>query len=56
MKAGVTIEGQEGLTWERWFRLAQAAEDLAYESLCRSDHLTSLSGESGARRSRPGHR
>jgi ABC-type uncharacterized transport system permease subunit len=35
-----------GLTWERWWRLAQAAEDLGYESLCRSDHLTGLGGES----------
>jgi F420-dependent oxidoreductase-like protein len=46
MKVGIMIEGQEGLTWERWFRLAQAAEDLGYESLCRSDHLTGLGGES----------
>jgi F420-dependent oxidoreductase-like protein len=46
MKVGIMIEGQEGLTWERWFRLAQAAEDLGYESLCRSDHLTGLGGVS----------
>ena len=46
MKVGIMIEGQEGLTWERWFRLAQAAEDLGYESLCRSDHLTGLGGKS----------
>ncbi len=46
MKVGIMIEGQEGLTWERWFRLARAAEDLGYESLCRSDHLTGLGGES----------
>ena len=46
MRVGIMIEGQEGLTWERWFRLAQAAEDLGYESLCRSDHLTGLGGES----------
>src|SRR5499433_545517 len=44
MKVGIMIEGQEGLTWERWFRLARAAEDLGYESLCRSDHLTGLGG------------
>lgn len=31
MKVGIMIEGQEGLTWERWFRLAQTAEDLGYE-------------------------
>ncbi|HEX9126603.1 MAG TPA: LLM class flavin-dependent oxidoreductase, partial [Methylomirabilota bacterium] len=47
MKIGIMIEGQEGLTWERWFRLADAAESLGYESLCRSDHLTGLGGESG---------
>jgi F420-dependent oxidoreductase-like protein len=45
MRVGIMIEGQEGLTWSRWFRLAQAAEDMGFESLCRSDHLTSLAGE-----------
>jgi F420-dependent oxidoreductase-like protein len=46
MRVGIMIEGQEGLTWERWLRLGQAAEDLGFESLCRSDHLTGLWGES----------
>src|SRR3989304_1982489 len=46
MKVGIMIEGQEGLAGERWSRLAQAAEDLGYESLGRSDHLTGLGGES----------
>src|SRR5689334_10123322 len=45
MQVGVMIEGQEGLTWERWLRLVQAAEDMGYQSLCRSDHLTGLWGE-----------
>jgi len=45
MRVGIMIEGQEGLTWERWLALVHAAEDLGYESLCRSDHLTSLAGE-----------
>ena len=45
MRVAIMIEGQEGLTWERWFRLARAAEDLGYDALCRSDHLTGLSGE-----------
>jgi F420-dependent oxidoreductase-like protein len=45
MKVGIMIEGQEGLTWPRWFRLADAAENLGYDALCRSDHLTGLSGE-----------
>jgi F420-dependent oxidoreductase-like protein len=45
MRVGIMIEGQEGLTWERWRRLVEAAEDMGYESLCRSDHLTGLWGE-----------
>ena len=45
MHIGIMIEGQEGLTWERWLRLADAAEDLGFESLCRSDHLTGLAGD-----------
>jgi F420-dependent oxidoreductase-like protein len=44
MRVGIMIEGQEGLTWSRWFALVRAAEDLGYDSLCRSDHLTSLAG------------
>jgi len=39
---GIMIEGQEDLTWERFFHLAQAVEDLGFESLFRSDHLTAL--------------
>jgi len=46
MRVGIMIEGQEGLTWARWLRLMEAAEDMGYESLCRSDHLTSLAGDS----------
>ncbi|HXJ79662.1 MAG TPA: LLM class flavin-dependent oxidoreductase [Candidatus Methylomirabilis sp.] len=46
MRVGIMIEGQEGLTWERWLRLVHAAEDLGFESLCRSDHLTGLAGDS----------
>ncbi|HEV8471316.1 MAG TPA: LLM class flavin-dependent oxidoreductase [Methylomirabilota bacterium] len=43
---GLMIEGQEGLTWERWRRLARAAEEGGFESLFRSDHLTGLFGDS----------
>jgi len=43
---GIMIEAQEGLTWDRWSRLIEAAEGLGYESLCRSDHLTGLNGQS----------
>jgi F420-dependent oxidoreductase-like protein len=44
MRLGIMIEGQEGLTWPRWKRLAQTVEDAGYESLFRSDHLTGLFG------------
>lgn len=43
-EVGIMIEGQEDLTWERFFRLAQAVEELGFSSLFRSDHLTSLDG------------
>jgi F420-dependent oxidoreductase-like protein len=42
LRAGVMIEGQEGLTWERWKRIAETVEALGFESLWRSDHLFSL--------------
>jgi F420-dependent oxidoreductase-like protein len=34
------IEGQNGLNWPRWMRLAQAVEDLGFAGLYRSDHFT----------------
>ncbi len=37
------IEGQDGLTWPRWQRLAAAAEDLGFAGLYRSDHYTNAS-------------
>lgn len=46
LRVGIMVEGQEGLTWERWQRLARAVEACGYESLFRSDHLTGLFGES----------
>jgi alkanesulfonate monooxygenase SsuD/methylene tetrahydromethanopterin reductase-like flavin-dependent oxidoreductase (luciferase family) len=42
---GIMIEGQEDLSWARFFRVAQAVEDLGFESLFRSDHLVSLVGQ-----------
>ena len=32
MRIGVMIEGQEGLTWERWFRVADRVEELGLDS------------------------
>jgi F420-dependent oxidoreductase-like protein len=37
---GLMIEGQLGLTWERWRRILQAAESLGFQSVFRSDHFT----------------
>ena len=42
---GVMIEGQEGLTWDRWRKLCRVVEDLGFESLWRSDHFFSVMGE-----------
>lgn len=33
------VEGQSGLNWERWQRLARAVEDLGFAGVYRSDHL-----------------
>ncbi|MBX0326522.1 TIGR03560 family F420-dependent LLM class oxidoreductase [Oscillochloris sp. ZM17-4] len=40
MDVALMIEGQNGLTWPRWQRLAQAAEGLGFAGLYRSDHYT----------------
>ena len=37
---GLMVEGQLGLTWERWARLLDAAENLGFDSVFRSDHYT----------------
>ena len=36
------IEGQEGVTWEQWLALAQAAEAAGLDALFRSDHYRSI--------------
>lgn len=46
VKLGVMIEGQEGLTWERWRRIVDTADQLNFDSVWRSDHLFSLTGPS----------
>lgn len=38
------IEGQEGLSWDRWRRICADTERLGFASLRRSDHLISLMG------------
>jgi F420-dependent oxidoreductase-like protein len=36
------IEGQNGLNWARWQRMATAVEDLGFVGLYRSDHYTNM--------------
>lgn len=40
LEVAIMIEGQNGLNWERWKRIAQAVEDLGFVGLYRSDHFT----------------
>ncbi|MDQ3044079.1 MAG: TIGR03560 family F420-dependent LLM class oxidoreductase [Chloroflexota bacterium] len=40
----VMIEGQHGLNWPRWHRLAQTVEAAGYAGLYSSDHLTTQDG------------
>jgi F420-dependent oxidoreductase-like protein len=40
MDIAIMIEGQNGLNWPRWQRLARAVEDLGLAGLYRSDHFT----------------
>lgn len=44
MEVSVMIEGQQGLNWPRWQRLARAAEDLGFDGLYRSDHFADPQG------------
>ncbi|HIF12788.1 MAG TPA: LLM class flavin-dependent oxidoreductase, partial [Dehalococcoidia bacterium] len=38
MRIGLMIEGQAGLTWERWSHILRTAERLQFPSIFRSDH------------------
>lgn len=45
MKLVVMIEGQEGVTWADWQRIATLTEELGFDALMRSDHYLSVAGE-----------
>ena len=40
MEIAIMIEGQDGLTWPRWQKIAALVEDLGFAGLYRSDHFT----------------
>ncbi|MGH3134456.1 MAG: TIGR03560 family F420-dependent LLM class oxidoreductase [Gaiellaceae bacterium] len=42
MRVCLMIEGQEGVTWDDWVRLAQLTERHGLEGLFRSDHYTAI--------------
>lgn len=40
IEVAIMIEGQNGLNWQRWQRLAQTVDELGFAGLYRSDHYT----------------
>ena len=42
MRLCLMIEGQEGVTWEDWVRVARLVEETGLEGLFRSDHYTAI--------------
>ena len=40
LEIAIMIEGQNGLTWPRWRKIAQLVEDAGFVGLFRSDHFT----------------
>jgi len=42
MRLCLMIEGQEGVAWDDWVRLARLTEELGLEGLFRSDHYTAI--------------
>lgn len=43
IEVALMIEGQNGLTWDRWQAIAACVEDLGFAGLYRSDHYTNAS-------------
>jgi F420-dependent oxidoreductase-like protein len=44
LELAIMIEGQNGLNWSRWQKLAVAVEGLGFAGLYRSDHFTNADG------------
>ena len=40
LEIAIMLEGQNGLNWERWQRIAKAVDELGFVGLYRSDHFT----------------
>src|SRR5579859_6603503 len=44
IEVALMIEGQDGLNWDRWHKIARVVEDSGYVGLYRSDHFTNPQG------------
>ncbi len=44
LEIAIMLEGQNGLNWPHWQKLAAAVEDLGFAGLYRSDHFTNADG------------
>lgn len=44
LEVAIMIEGQDGIDWPLWKRIARTVEDSGYAALYRSDHFTNPSG------------
>jgi F420-dependent oxidoreductase-like protein len=42
MRVALMVEGQEGVSWDDWVRLASLAEEHGFEGLFRSDHYSAI--------------
>ena len=42
LEVAIMVEGQNGLTWSRWQKMARAVEELGFVGLYRSDHFTNM--------------
>ena len=42
LEVAIFLEGQNGLNWPRWQRMAEAVEELGFVGLYRSDHFTNM--------------
>ena len=42
LEVAIMIEGQNGLNWTRWQKIARLVEDLGFVGLYRSDHFTNM--------------
>jgi alkanesulfonate monooxygenase SsuD/methylene tetrahydromethanopterin reductase-like flavin-dependent oxidoreductase (luciferase family) len=44
INVGLMLEGQDGVNWQRWQRIAQTVDEAGYAGLYRSDHFTNPDG------------